>query len=178
MRIIGGESRGRKLKTLEGSATRPTLDRVKEAVFNMVGPWINDAVVLDLFAGSGGLAFEALSRGAKKAYINDISKSSVKVIKENADTLGYGENVEIFNLSWQDMLKKTLQKGVNFDIIILDPPYANDYIYECVNECKRFLSEGGVIIIEHDENTAFQDDVIKEKKYGIVRITFVGEKNE
>lgn len=178
MRIIGGSYRGKKLKALESEATRPTLDRVKESIFNMAMPWLHEAVVLDLFGGSGGLALEAVSRGAKKAYINDNSKNAIRVISDNVRTAGCGANVEISNLDWEIMVKNALQDGLVFDIIILDPPYANDYIYKCVDECKKLLNYDGIIIVEHDEKTFFDKDVIKKKKYGKVYVTFIGEANE
>ena len=174
MRVIGGKYRGRKLKALEGEATRPTLDRVKESMFNMAMPYLNGADVLDLFGGSGGLAIEALSRGAREAYINDASKAAACVIKENLQTVGCEENARVYNLTWQAMIKEILHKGLLFDIIILDPPYENDYIYDCVRECKKMLNQGGAIIVEHNENTKFTEDVIKQKRYGKVFLTFLG----
>lgn len=178
MRVVGGQYRGKKLKALEGDATRPTLDRVKEAVFNMAMPWVFDSVVLDLFGGSGGMGIEAVSRGAKKAYINDSAKGAVRIIEDNVRYVGCGELVEISNLDWQTFVNIALQKGLKFDIIILDPPYACDFFYECVDKCKQLLNEDGVIIIEHDERIHFEKDVIKEKKYGRVMVTFIGEGNE
>lgn len=174
MRVIGGMYRGKKLQSLEGEATRPTLDRVKESIFNMAMPYINDAVVLDLFAGSGGLAIEAISRGAAKAYINDSSIAAVRVIESNVKSVGVGDSAVISRLDWKEALKKALQQDISFDIIILDAPYCNDYIYECVKQCQELLNEDGVIIAEHDENTRFTDGVLKEKKYGKVYVTFIG----
>lgn len=178
MRVIGGRYRGKKLSSLEGETTRPTLDRVKESVFNMAMPWVYDAVVLDLFGGSGAMGIEAVSRGAKKAYINDSARNAVQVIRDNVKSVGCVENVEISELNWESMLNNALQKGITFDIIILDPPYSNDYIGNCVEKCRKLLNDGGVIIIEHDENTIFYKDVIKSKKYGKVYITFIGEADD
>lgn len=178
MRVIGGIYRGKKLISLEGEATRPTLDRVKESVFNMAMPWLADSIVLDLFGGSGAMGLEAVSRGAKKVYINDKSKGAVKVISSNVQSVGCGGNVVILEQDWESVLNNALQKGLTFDIIILDPPYSNDYIHACVDKCRELLNEDGVIIVEHDENTTFEKGVIKSKKYGKVYITFIGEADE
>lgn len=178
MRVIGGSERGRKLVSLEGSDTRPTLDRVKEAMFNIVQSKTYGANVLDLFAGSGALGIEAISRGAARVAFNDSSKSACKIIDINISNLKISDKSQIYTMNWQDFIKKALQNHDFFDIIIVDAPYDNDYIYECINACKNLLNPGGVIIAEHDGKTSFTKDVIKTKKYGAVYLTLLGEKNE
>ena len=96
MRIIAGKYRSRKLITLEGLATRPTLDQTKEAIFSSLGGYINDFVILDVFGGSGALSLESISRGAKEAYIIDSNPDAVKIIKKNAENLGVGQELHVY----------------------------------------------------------------------------------
>ena len=126
MRIISGKARGTKLYTLEGTNTRPTLDRVKESIFNIIQGNIENATVLDLFAGSGAIGLEMLSRGAKKAVLCDNSKEAVGIIKKNIEKTHSQEKAEIYNSDFETCLEKI--KNQKFDIIYLDPPYATDYI--------------------------------------------------
>lgn len=178
MRVIGGSERGRKIASLEGDATRPTLDRVKEAMFNILQNKMYGAKVLDLFAGSGALGIESISRGAELVYFNDNAKQAINIVKTNIANLKYQDKCRVFTMNWQEFIKNALQNDIFFDIIIIDAPYANDYIYECVDMCKRILNRDGVIMVEHDGNTHFESSVIKTKKYGIVYLTLLGETNE
>ena len=130
MRVISGTAKGTILHTLEGNNTRPTLDRVKEALFNMIQMNLIDAEVLDLFSGSGALAIEALSRGAKKAVLCDKSKEAIKVINDNLEKTHLKEKAIIIRDDYQKVLN-FLKDKYQFDFIFLDPPYDcifNDYI--------------------------------------------------
>jgi len=131
MRVISGTARGKKLTSLEGLETRPTLDRVKEALFNILQFNIKDANVLDLFSGSGALAIEALSRGAKEAVLCDFSNKAVKIINKNLEDTRLKNKAEIINKDFIETLNKLNSKSKKFDIIFLDPPYKTDFIINC-----------------------------------------------
>lgn len=121
MRIIAGKHRSRNLNTLEGMNTRPMMDRMKESVFNTIGPYFEGGMVLDLFGGSGALSLESISRGASFAHINDMSRDAIKVITLNVKSLKEEEHVAISNLDYKLALKRF--KDLKFDIVFLDPPY-------------------------------------------------------
>ena len=144
MRIISGIRRGHKLFEFEGDDVRPTTDRVKESVFNIIQTFIPDAVCLDMFAGSGALSFEAISRGAKKAVCLDKDKRSIDIIKKNANSLDFSDYCEIINTSCFDYMERAKEK---FDVIFLDPPYNKNFI-EPVLECivkNNLLNEDGKV---------------------------------
>ena len=124
MRIIAGEARGRRIEAPEGRNTRPTLDRVRENLFNMLQGEISCSRVLDLFAGSGALSFEALSRGAEYACLVDHDRKASAVQIKNADTLGYRDRTRIMTSDWRRALKEIESTGKCFDMVFLDPPYA------------------------------------------------------
>ena len=175
MRVIAGSMRGIKLSAPDGLNTRPTLDRVKEAVFSMLMPYLCDAVVLDLFAGSGAMGIEALSRGSSKAVFVDSDKSAVSCIRNNLRTCRAEERA---NVNYTDAFTFLSECNEKFDIIFLDPPYFNN-VYSSVLEeiCKRdILSPDGIIVVEWDFDCGFINDrteftVLKEKKYGRVGVT-------
>jgi 16S rRNA (guanine(966)-N(2))-methyltransferase RsmD len=174
MRIISGIRRGHKLFEFEGDDVRPTTDRVKESVFNLIQTFVPDAVCLDMFAGSGALSFEALSRGAQRAVCIDSDKRSVDIIKKNADALKFSGSCSIINMSCFDYIKKTEEK---FDIIFLDPPYNKNLIEPVLAGITEndILSEDGIIVLESD-NTDFHGDfdglsVYRQRKYGRTYIT-------
>ena len=123
MRIISGSAKGTKLYTLEGDATRPTLDRVKEPLFSIIQHYIVGANILDLFAGSGALGLEALSRGADKAILCDYSRKAVNIIKQNIEKTKLTEKTEVWNMDYKKALEKLKDNSQKFDIIFLDPPY-------------------------------------------------------
>ena len=126
MRIISGKARGTKLYTLDGTATRPTLDRVKESLFNIIQNDIEDSTVLDLFSGSGAIGLEFLSRGAKRAVLCDSSKDAIKIIKQNVQKTHFEEKVEVYNMEFTKLVERL--QNQKFDIIYIDPPYATDFI--------------------------------------------------
>ena len=146
MRVISGTARGTKLETLEGLDTRPTLDRVKEALFSIIQNYIYDAKVLDLFSGSGALAIESISRGAKEAISCDISRKASEIIKQNVKKTHFEEKVKIINKDY----KKCLQELENskFDIIFLDPPYNTDFGIDGA----RIIMEKGMLAEERDND--------------------------
>lgn len=159
MRIISGKARGTKLFTLEGENTRPTLDRIKEPLFSIIMNKIQDAEVLDLFAGSGALGIESLSRGAKNAILCDNSREAIKIINNNLEKTKLKDQARILNEDYKKCLNKL--QGQKFDLIFLDPPYKSDYIEISVKQIleQNLLKEDGLIIAETDK-----DDVIEQIK--------------
>jgi len=123
MRIIAGKYRSRLLRSVEGQATRPTLDKVKEATFARLMPMIDDASVLDLFAGTGAIGLEALSRGARHAVLVDGSKAAIAVINTNVDALKANDQCTILRMEALDALRYLSNHGFQFDLVYLDPPY-------------------------------------------------------
>lgn len=178
MRIISGCRRGHKLHEFAGDDVRPTTDRVKEAIFNLIQFDISNAAVLDMFAGSGALSLEALSRGAKFATLIDSDKNSVSIIKKNIEELRFGDVCEVRTQSCLDYAKGT---DKSFDIIFLDPPYNRGLIEPALKAIadNDLLNEDGIIVLESD-NTDFKSDfnglaIKKQKKYGRTYITIYGK---
>lgn len=178
MRIIGGKHRGRVLTEFKGEAIRPTADRVKESVFNILSREIAGARVLDLFCGSGALGLECISRGAKEAVFNDCSKDSVAVLTANIKKLGEGEVCTVRALDYPACLSALQGK---FDIVFLDPPYRFDYGVKAAEEIARrgLLAEDGVIVYERDkpfEESAAENlglHVADVRKYGKTYVSFL-----
>ena len=173
MRIIAGAKRGHKLYEFEGKDIRPTTDRVKESMFNLIQDNILGSRVLDLFAGSGALCFEALSRGADHGVLVDKDKNSLSLIKKNNASLGF-DNLDIVESEAMDFLNRT--KSV-FSLIFLDPPYNKGFIAPVIQKIldKSILSEDGIIVLESDfsdEHGDFEGLIkLKQKKYGRSYVT-------
>lgn len=177
MRIIAGRNRSRVLKTLPGDNTRPTLDKVKEAVFSSLGSNFNGGNVLDLFSGSGAIGLEALSRGMDYAVFNDMNNEAVKIIKENIKMLKE-EKVKVYNNDYKQVLEFLTNDKINFDLIYLDPPYKLKCIPEIINfiEQNNLLNIEGRIVVESLKEDIFDDygNIFKYKEatYGITRISY------
>lgn len=171
MRVISGTARGLKLYSLEGINTRPTLDRVKESIFNMLFDECTDAYVLDLFAGSGAMGIEALSRYAKKCTFVDCNKDAVDIIKKNIFKASFEEKSEIFLKDYKSFLSVCNQK---YDLIFLDPPYAEGFTEDVLESIGHIMNEGCIIIVESDKNCkphiSDKYKIIKEKNYGRVNV--------
>lgn len=182
MRVISGKSRGKKLVSLEGDNTRPTLDRVKEAMFNKIQFNIKDATVLDLFAGTGALGIETLSRGAKQVYFCDKAPEAIKVIKQNiANTHNLDKSV-IFNNDCSDTLEKLKDENKKFNIVFLDPPYKTNLAIESLQKIimSNLLTEDGIVIIETDDINKEKEilkieniEIFDKRKYGSVWLIFI-----
>lgn len=186
MRIITGKAKGIRLKTLEGDNTRPTAERVKEAVFSMLQFDLEGREVLDLFAGSGQLGLEALSRGAAHACLVDSSKEAVKIIEENAIKTKLALDCTIKRSDASDYLRRN--RGMKFDIIFIDPPYAAGLyapILRLMMECQT-LKPSSLIVCESDTDKIFEDDVSlaesfsiqKTSRYAKTVITILSPKGE
>lgn len=180
MRIISGTARGTNLFTLEGNNTRPTLDRVKESLFNIINFKIYDSVVLDLFSGSGAIGLEFASRGAKQVTLCDNSKKSTQIIKRNIEKTHLEEKVELYNCDYIELLQQN--KNKKFNIIYLDPPYKTNYIMNAVRLLLEYnmLDEDGLIIAETDEPEKvdkFLNETkitnFKKRKYGRAFLFFI-----
>ena len=182
MRVISGTARGKKLNSLQGLETRPTLDRVKEAIFNILQFNLKGAVVLDLFSGSGALAIESLSRGASKALICDNSYKSIKIINKNLEETRLIDRAQVLNNEYTETLKYAYKNSKQFDIIFLDPPYKSNYIINSLNYIIEFnlLKNDGIIVIETNDKNKIEEikklkklEVYDIRKYGIVIIIFI-----
>ncbi len=181
MRIIAGKANRRKLETLPGEEiTRPTSERVKEGLFSAIQFKIAGKKVLDLFAGSGQLALEALSRGADSAVLIDSSVEAVEIIKKNARNTNLIKQCRISRMDYSEFLKSATSKGEKFDIIFLDPPYAKDMKNEIVKKVSRsgILADDALIICEtdkdcFDEEGAYGLSLVKKYRYGKTHITIL-----
>ncbi|MBO5452551.1 MAG: 16S rRNA (guanine(966)-N(2))-methyltransferase RsmD [Clostridia bacterium] len=170
MRVIAGKAKGHSLKTLEGKDVRPTLDRVKESVFSILYPYLENAKVLDLFAGSGALGIEAISRGASVCHFVDVSKKSYDCVIENLRHTKL-EDCAVMHLKSAESFLST--NSESFDIIFLDPPYSKgfeDSIFPYLKDC---LSDDGVILLETEESPREYDgfESVRRARYGRVFVT-------
>lgn len=171
MKVISGIYKGRKIEGYDINGTRPTMDRVKESLFATIQDYLNDSIILDLFSGSGNLGIEALSQGARYAYLVDYNQKATKVIKKNIETIGIS-NCEVINMDYLKALRYLSEKKVKLDLIFLDPPYKTDYIEKSINLITKLelLNNNGLIICESDsiDKIAYPESykIIKEKKYG------------
>lgn len=178
MRVISGKYRGMVLAEFAGKDIRPTADRVKESLFNILFSEISGARVLDLFCGSGSLGIECLSRGAQFVHFNDISPASIAVLNKNLARLR-GENYSVTTCDWRDCLSRI--KGA-FDIAFIDPPYADDCgisALEVISE-RNLLTAEGVAVYERDR--AFSGEIqglemVDERKYGKTYLSFFRPQN-
>lgn len=171
MKIISGKFKGRILKGFNIDGTRPTMDRVKESIFAMIQDYIKDAIVLDLYSGTGNLGIEAISNGAKKAYFVDNNKIAINIIKDNINNLKVG-NTNVIHGDASEVLKSFVTHE-KFNIVFLDPPYATlelDKALNIINSNVDLISKNGLIVCETELkiNYSKYDNFIvyKEKKYG------------
>ena len=175
-RIIGGKWRGRRIKFDAADGLRPTTDRIRETVFNWLQPYIYHCRCLDVFAGSGVLGFEALSRGAQYAAFIEQNKKTVERLKDNIRTLAI-ENASVYHhdaLSWLQSAEEVKREGDKFDLVFLDPPFDSDLL---AKSCKLLSTSGclakdAIIYVEHNRDTAIELPenwvALKEKKAGQV----------
>jgi 16S rRNA (guanine(966)-N(2))-methyltransferase RsmD len=178
MRIITGSARGRKLITLEGENVRPTPDRVKEALFNIIQFDIEGRNVLDLFAGSGQIGLEALSRGAAQATFVDASKDSIGVVTKNVESSGLAEHARIVNMDFSSFLA---QKNNHFDIAFLDPPYRTGILQRALPLTVEVMNKGGTIICEHPSDEELPEtagDFVRGRSYRYGKIILTLYRNK
>jgi len=185
MRVISGSARGRRLMTPRGMKVRPTTDRIKETLFNILAPRIYDVEMLDLFAGSGGIGIEALSRGAKTCYFVDKDKDSLACIRENLKLVGFEDKSFVIPYDVMNALSSLGAKKAAFDIIFIDPPYRMGLEKEALTLISRYglLKDDGLIIVESSVETPFDylEDIgltcVRNKEYGSNKHIFI-EKSE
>lgn len=178
MKVISGKYKGRKIEGFEIDGTRPTMDRVKESLFGMLQENISDSTILDLFSGSGNLAIEALSEGAKYAYACDKNIKAVKTIKRNIESIGIAD-CKVLLMDYKECLKTLEQGQVKIDVIFLDPPYKTDFIEKSIILINEYnlLSKDGIIVCESDslDKIVYPENykVTKNRKYGDKYIVFL-----
>lgn len=181
MRVISGEFRGRKLEQIEGIEIRPTSDRVKESLFNILGTRLVNCAFLDLFAGTGGIGIEAYSRGAALVVFNDESAKSIKILNSNLDKLNISDKVKVYNADFLNTINKLANDNMKFDIIFIDPPYLKGYEKNALAQISEYsmLADEGIIVVEHDLEDImpeFSGDfkLTRQNKYGNTMISFYG----
>ena len=179
MRIIAGEFSSRKIETKKGNTTRPTLDKVREAVFSSLGGFFDGGNVLDLYAGSGAVGLEALSRGMAFAYFSDKDRTACGVIRNNIASLKVEDRTKLYPVADMKMLAIMQQNGVRFRLVYIDPPYAKQKNIEVLRYLDTYdmVEEGGVVVIESLQEETYKIDALthlhffKEVTYGITKIT-------
>lgn len=177
MRIIGGKLRHRIIDMTNLETTRETQDKVRGAIFNMIGPYLEGDYCLDLFAGSGAMGIEAYSRGISNVVFNDINNKALDVCKSNCKKLGINDAL-FYNKDYLDFLNND---NHIYDLIILDPPYKMNNIDEIITPCLDKIKKGGRIVFEMGKETTFKDSyldliLIKNKEYGIKRVVVYEKK--
>jgi len=177
MRVIAGDFKGKRISAVKGDNTRPTTDKIKENVFNVMGQFFNGGRALDLFAGSGNLGIEALSRGMDHAVFIDTNLNAIKVIKENISSLKLQDQTEVYRNDASRALQVLAKKDAKFDLIFLDPPYGKISITELLDRIVEndLLNDEGLIMCEYGEgmNVRYNASSLKEIKhevYGTIEI--------
>lgn len=176
MRIVAGKYRGKVLKEFELNSTKPTTDRVKESIFNLIQFDVADSVVLDLFSGTGALGVEAISRGAKKVYFTDVNSQAIKIIQSNLK--GIEGDYVVLQIDYEQFLNSV---KIKFDIVLLDPPYKTDFGIKAIDLLikNNLLNDNAIIIFETSEENNFDIQLegfkTSKKKYGKI-VVFKMEK--
>ncbi len=178
VRVVSGIKKGLHLKAVPGSSTRPTTDKVKEAIFNIIGPYFDGGVGLDLFGGSGGLGIEALSRGIDKMIFVDRDQKAIQTIKGNLETCRLQDQAEVYRNDAVRALKAIVKRDIKFDVIFLDPPYKQQKLTELIEEISKhqLLTNDGVIIAEHDSEVLLEKSIgnfelVRHEEYGIIGVS-------
>lgn len=186
MRVISGISKGHRLKGPKGSKVRPTEDRIKESLFNILGHIDTNTVVLDAFAGSGSIGIEFLSRGAKESYFIDNYYDSISTIKENLEHTKLIDRANVIKSDIFVMLKGFNKKDFGFDYIYLDPPFNQEGLVPKLLEAiykDNVLNKDGLIIVEHEKDLELEENIynfekVDYRKYGSKSLTFYKNKNK
>lgn len=180
MRIISGRLRSRKLLSIRGNAVRPTSDRVREAIFNIIGRDVTETRVLDLFAGTGAMGIEALSRGARSAIFIDSRKASVAAVRKNLEYLGLTEHSQVILWDIAKNLNCLAPGGPEIHLVFMDPPYLKNLIGPALSHLRqcRILALGALVVIEHAASEPLPEqlsgyDLIEQRKYGKTLVSFL-----
>ncbi|WP_369823179.1 16S rRNA (guanine(966)-N(2))-methyltransferase RsmD [Listeria sp. ILCC792] len=174
MRVIAGSKKGRALKAVPGKTTRPTTDKIKESLFSIIGPFFDGEKVLDLFAGSGGLGIEALSRGAGEAVFIDQASLAVKTVKENLTACRLENQAVVYRNDAMRALKIFQKNEEVFDLVFLDPPYKKQQLAKILTflDEANLVSDGALVVCEYEKDDALPDAIgrftkTREVNYGI-----------
>jgi 16S rRNA (guanine966-N2)-methyltransferase len=180
VRIIGGKFKGRKLRSVRGTLARPTSDRTREAIFNIVAFQLQDVRVLDLFAGTGALGIEALSRGAQSAVFIDISKASLSILRENLAGLSVEGITRVIRWDLAANLDCLISKPRAFDLIFMDPPYNKNLIMPALGHLhtSQTLDSDALVIVEHSRREPVEPDplpfdIVDHRHYGKTLVSFL-----
>lgn len=178
MRVVSGKFRGRRLHAVPGMATRPTTDKVKESLFNMIGPYFNGGTALDLYGGSGGLSIEAVSRGIEHATIVDRQYLAVKTIRQNVALTHSEAAFTILKMDAHKALRILADQNHQFNLIFLDPPYAKQQIIKDIQQMEEMhlLANQAMVICETNQEAHLPDDLpnfqlLRRHEYGITVLT-------
>lgn len=178
MRVISGSRKGTPLKALPGTATRPTSDKVKESIFNKIGPYFDGGTAVELFGGSGSIAIEALSRGMERAVIFEKNPKACAVIKANSEKCRFENDIHIERKDAKHALSVLLQQNAKIDLLFIDPPYAKTEYYALAGELAEhnLLAEDAVIVCEHEKTVELPEqygafEKISTANYGSAAIT-------
>ncbi len=188
MRVIAGDFKGRRLNSLSGDNTRPTSDKIKGSIFNMIGPYFDEELVLDLYSGSGNLGIEAVSRGCKKAYCFGHHFKAIQVIQENIQLTKKPDAFSVKKMDADKAIHWLKDNGLSFDLVFLDPPYAKQTIEKQLREMLelKLINEFGKVVCETDKKVDLPEKIddlslVKEQIYGATKVTIYqltgGEEN-
>lgn len=166
MRVVSGTAKGRGLKAVPGRSTRPTSDKVKEAIFSRIGPFFDGGQALDLYAGTGGLGIEALSRGMEHAVFVDIEKKATDVIRENLQHAKLLEHAEVYKNDAEKAVKQLMKRGVSFDLVLIDPPYHIKNMDGLLAQMQAngLLNPQADIVVEHDAAHVYEEQIGEVKQ--------------
>ncbi len=180
LRIIGGEKKGRKLLSVKGRTTRPTADRMRESLFNILSTRVIGSNVIDLYAGTGALGLEALSRGAATAVFIDNNRNALSVIKQNIQTCDFGKQSNIIKWNILINLKCLEAQARCFDLVFMDPPYDTQCVHQTIVDLKHSnaLNNGAMIVVEHSPEEEIPEEflefeIIDKRRYGRTLFSFL-----
>ncbi|MBY9078441.1 16S rRNA (guanine(966)-N(2))-methyltransferase RsmD [Paenibacillus sp. HN-1] len=161
MRVVSGTAKGRPLKSVPGTGTRPTTDKVKEAIFSMIGPYFDGGCVLDLFAGTGGLGIEALSRGMEQAVFIDMENKAIDTVRSNLQATELAGQAEVYRNDAKKALGALEKRGRIFDLVFLDPPYRHKFGDELIASMadKGLLNNEAIIVLEHESGYEYPEHI-------------------
>ncbi|WP_028561480.1 16S rRNA (guanine(966)-N(2))-methyltransferase RsmD [Paenibacillus pinihumi] len=178
MRVIAGEAKGRPLKAVPGSQTRPTTDKVKEAVFSMIGPFFDGGWALDLFAGTGGLGIEAISRGMERAVFVDLERQSIDIIRKNVAAANMEDRAEIYKNDARRAIKLLEKRNLAFRLVFLDPPYRMKDADAIMDELavKGLVEPDAIVMVEHESGHHYSEQTgayiqLKRAVYGEIAVS-------
>lgn len=182
MRVIAGQLKGRRLKSVPGKNTRPTSDKVKEAAFHMIGPYFDGGQCLDLFAGSGALGIEAISRGMDRTIFVERNGMAIRTIYENIKEMKLENQIEIMRMDAKRALQIMNDQQFAFDLVLMDPPYKTSLLHKLLDQIihLKLLTQNGIVLCEHDTSIELSQkqglELIKQSTYGTTTITIYKKK--